>query len=68
MDARRTADGARPTFGWDSLTNAERRIADLVSQGTRTRTSATGCTCLTGLSARTCTGFFQSSTSLPVWN
>jgi DNA-binding CsgD family transcriptional regulator len=33
MDAQRTADGARPTFGWNSLTNAERRIADLVSQG-----------------------------------
>ena len=33
MAARRQADGARPTFGWDSLTDAERGIADLVSQG-----------------------------------
>src|ERR1700689_3546504 len=27
----------RPAFGWDSLTDAERRIADLVAQGLRNR-------------------------------
>ena len=27
------AVGARPTFGWDSLSESERRVADLVARG-----------------------------------
>jgi DNA-binding CsgD family transcriptional regulator len=37
-DARR---GPRPTFGWDSLTDTELRVADLVAQGMTNRQVAT---------------------------
>jgi len=33
MSLRTQGDEARPTFGWDSLTEAERRVADLVERG-----------------------------------
>ena len=33
MSLRTQADDARPTFGWDSLTESERRVADLVARG-----------------------------------
>jgi len=33
MSLRPQGDEARPTFGWDSLTEAERRVADLVARG-----------------------------------
>jgi DNA-binding CsgD family transcriptional regulator len=33
MGPKWSADGARPTLGWDSLTEAERRVADLVARG-----------------------------------
>jgi DNA-binding CsgD family transcriptional regulator len=33
MSLRAQGDEARPTFGWDSLTEAERRVANLVARG-----------------------------------
>jgi len=30
---RTEGNGARPTFGWDSLSETERRVAELVAQG-----------------------------------
>jgi DNA-binding CsgD family transcriptional regulator len=33
MDLRAQAHEARPTFGWDSLSECERRVADLVARG-----------------------------------
>jgi DNA-binding CsgD family transcriptional regulator len=30
---RPQVDEARPTFGWDSLSESERRVADLVARG-----------------------------------
>jgi transcriptional regulator of acetoin/glycerol metabolism/DNA-binding CsgD family transcriptional regulator len=37
----RPQSGRRPTFGWDSLTDTERRVADLVAQGMTNRQAAT---------------------------
>jgi DNA-binding CsgD family transcriptional regulator len=33
MSLRTQADEVRPTFGWDSLSESERRVADLVARG-----------------------------------
>jgi DNA-binding CsgD family transcriptional regulator len=33
MGLRAQADEARPTFGWDSLSECERRVADRVARG-----------------------------------
>jgi DNA-binding CsgD family transcriptional regulator len=33
MSLRAQGKEARPTFGWDSLTESERRVADLVARG-----------------------------------
>jgi DNA-binding CsgD family transcriptional regulator len=33
MSLRPQVDEARPTFGWDSLSESERRVADLVARG-----------------------------------
>ena len=33
MSLRAQAVEARPTFGWDSLSESERRVADLVARG-----------------------------------
>ena len=33
MKARPQSHAARPGFGWESLTESERRVADLVAQG-----------------------------------
>jgi DNA-binding CsgD family transcriptional regulator len=33
MSMRVHADDVRPTFGWDSLSESERRVADLVARG-----------------------------------
>jgi DNA-binding CsgD family transcriptional regulator len=33
MQLRRQAEEARSTFGWESLTEAERQVADLVARG-----------------------------------
>jgi len=33
MSLRMQSDQARPTFGWDSLSESERRVADLVARG-----------------------------------
>jgi DNA-binding CsgD family transcriptional regulator len=33
MSVRAQGSEARPTFGWDSLSDSERRVADLVARG-----------------------------------
>jgi DNA-binding CsgD family transcriptional regulator len=33
MSMRAQGDEARPAFGWDTLTESERRVADLVARG-----------------------------------
>ncbi|MCU1456596.1 MAG: regulatory protein LuxR [Actinomycetia bacterium] len=33
MSLRAQGDEARPRFGWDSLSESERRVADLVARG-----------------------------------
>jgi DNA-binding CsgD family transcriptional regulator len=33
MSLRPKVDVARPTFGWESLSESERRVADLVARG-----------------------------------
>ena len=33
MSLRAQGNEARPTFGWDSLTESERQVADLVARG-----------------------------------
>jgi DNA-binding CsgD family transcriptional regulator len=33
MSLRAQLDETRPTFGWDSLSETERRVADLVARG-----------------------------------
>jgi DNA-binding CsgD family transcriptional regulator len=33
MSLRRQGHDGRPTFGWDSLSETERRVADLVARG-----------------------------------
>ena len=33
MSLRAQGDAARPTFGWDSLSESERRVAELVARG-----------------------------------
>ena len=33
MSLQAQADEVRPTFGWDSLSESERRLADLVARG-----------------------------------
>jgi DNA-binding CsgD family transcriptional regulator len=33
MSLQAQVDDARPTFGWDSLSDSERRVADLVARG-----------------------------------